>query len=136
MTSQRQQAAQKALWGRQEPLTAPGRPAAATNDRDLIEAIIRHAQDPGYVLIGPAERVFSRDPARKAAVEQVPRRQQLRDGVLFVAGHLRIGSTHHVTYAGHDGPASSVLVPHATRHLADRWARLRPPPGPSTATRP
>jgi hypothetical protein len=130
------QPAQKALWGRQEPLSPPRRPAPTTKDRDLIEAVIQRAQDPGYVLIGPAERVFTRDPARKGVVEAVPKYEQDAVAQLLASGHLRIGGTHHVTYGDRNGPASAVLVPRATRQLADRWARLRPPADPITRTRP
>lgn len=116
--------AQKALWGRQQNL--PGTRQAnghSTNDMDLVGAVLRSAQEPGYVVIGPAERVFLRDPAGvKDAVTTVPKYESDTVSQLLTAGHLTLGGTHHVVYSGNTGPALSVLVPKATR----RWPRAGP----------
>ncbi|MEJ3652540.1 hypothetical protein WEH80_06105 [Actinomycetes bacterium KLBMP 9759] len=119
-------AAQRGLWGRQQPL--PDRPAAKTaiNDLDLIHTVIAHATDPGYVLIGPAERVFTRDPATKDTVEPVPAYEQDAVAQLLGSGYLKVGGTHHVHYGRSDGPARSVLVAKAARSMLARWSALKP----------
>ena len=121
--------AQVGLWGRREPLPAarkaPGR--AATNDLDLFASVVTSAQDPGYVLIGPAERVMLRDPTcGKTHVTTVPRYEADTVAQLLDAGHLKIGGTHVVTDGRREGPARSVLVPTATKAMVARWAALRP----------
>jgi hypothetical protein len=126
--------AQGGLWGRQQPLTgttgttasgkAPGR--APVNDLDLIAAVIRAAQHPGYVVIGVAERVYLRDPTRHGVVAAVPLYEADAVAQLLDQGHLKIGGTHVVTDGRREGPARSMLVPAATRSMLARWAALAP----------
>lgn len=61
--------AQGGLWGRQEtlPATTGAKRRPVINDLDLVTAVIRSAEDPGYVVIGPSERVFLRDPTAASA---------------------------------------------------------------------
>ncbi len=119
--------AQTGLWGRQEPLptTKPSH-YTPTNDVDLFASVVRSAQDPGYVLVGPAERVMLRDPSRKGLVATVPRYEADTVAQLLDHGHLKIGGTHVVTDGRHDGPARSVLVPTVTRAMVARWDALHP----------
>ena len=65
---------------------------------------------------------------RKAAVaEPVPAlRTGHRAASCSTRGHLTTGGTHIVRCAGREGPASSILVPKATRAMVTRWASLRP----------
>jgi len=126
--------AQGGLWGRQQPLTADRQPGyTASNDLDLFVAVARTALDPGYVLIGPAERVFRRDPARHGHVDPVPAYEAAMVAQMLDHRHLSTGGTHHVVYGRHDGPARAVLVPRATRDQIDRWTHLHPLPRPTGA---
>ena len=123
--------AQVGLWGRQQPLTNAGSSTtakrSAVNDLDLVTSVIRSADEPGYVVIGPSERVFLRDPARgKGFVVSVPRYEADTVAQLLDTGHLRLGGTHVVSDGRHEGPARSVLVTTATRALVARWAALTP----------
>jgi hypothetical protein len=123
--------AQGGLWGRQQPLhTAPTTQRPTINDLDLVASVITTAQDPGYVVIGTAERVFLRDPARKGHVVTVPRYEADTVAQLLDHGHLRLGGTHVLTDGHREGPARSVLVPAATKAVSARWAALHrlPPP--------
>lgn len=129
MAPRRQFPAQKALFGPQQPIPAQRRPQTTINDPELVAAVIRTATDPGYVLIGPAERVFLRESGatgRGAPVEPVPSYERDTVRQLLDAGHLTVGGTHIVRYGGREGPARSVLVPKATRNMVARWANLRP----------
>ncbi|MGH3568653.1 MAG: hypothetical protein ACRDRH_22025 [Pseudonocardia sp.] len=101
-------------------------PTAPVNDLDLIASVIRLAGDPGYVLIGPAQHVFSHHPTRTGWVDRVPAYEQ--DAVLQLIGtkHLTIGGTRHVHHGQHDGPARSVLVPKHARAMVRRWSALKP----------
>lgn len=132
--TQRAQPVQKALFGRQQPLPAPSRKLRpVTNDLDLVVSVIRRARDPGYVLVGPSERVLIRDPGGgKGAVEAVPKYEQDTVAQLLTSGHLTVGGTHHVLYGSREGPARAVLVTKAARTMVDRWAALRPLNGRST----
>jgi hypothetical protein len=120
-------AAQGGLWGRQQHLP-PGRGPGytASNELELFVAVARSATHPGFVLIGPAERVFRRDPAHHGHVEPVPAYEAAMVAQMFDSRHLSTGGTHHVTYGRHDGPARAVLVPRATHDQIDRWTHLRP----------
>lgn len=109
---------------------APRRHPTTTLHRieaELVVSVIRRARDPGYVLIGPSERVLIRDPGGgKGAVEAIPKYEQDTVTQLLTSGHLTVGGTHHVTYTGREGPARAVLVTKTARTLVDRWAALRP----------
>jgi hypothetical protein len=121
---------QAGLWGRPQSLdttSAPGsRRRPVVNDLDLIVAIIRSAEDPGYVVIGVGERVYLRDPSRKGFVAAVPRYEPDAVAQLLNSGHLKIGGTHVVSDGRREGPARSVLVPGATKAMLARWAALTP----------
>jgi hypothetical protein len=128
MTAQRTDApGQGGLWG---PQLVPDPPPtrAETNDVELIADVIRAATDPGYVLIGPAQRVFRRiDGTHKGArVETVPTYEQDAVHQCMDAGHLTVGGTHIVSYGDHQGPASSLLVRKSSRAMVNRWSSYRP----------
>ena len=128
MSPTRKTPVQVGLWGRQEPLpTTTARQRPAVNDLDLVASVIRSADDPGYVVIGPSERVFLRDPSRaKGFIVTVPRYEADTVAQLLDSGHLRIGGTHTVSDGRREGPARSVLVTSATRTMVARWAALAP----------
>jgi hypothetical protein len=107
----------------------------ATNDLELVVMVIRSALEPGYVVAGPAGRVLLRDDSRSGCVEPVPRYEADTVTQLLDHGHLRLGATEHVSDGHHEGPASAVLVPAATRALAVWWA-ARPLPGTQPVSRP
>ncbi len=122
-------ATQDALFGDPAPLpAAPASPAPGINDLDLVASVIRSAQDPGYVVVGPSERVLLRDPTGwpKGTVERVPTYEQDTVRQFLADGLLTLGGVHRVHYGDRDGPAHSVLVPKATRTMATRWAQLHP----------
>ena len=134
MSSRGRPPAQGGLWGRQQPLPTDRGPSdTASNDLDLFLAVARTAIDPGYVLIGPAERVFRRDPSHEGHVDPVPRHEAAMVAQLLHSRHLATGGTHHVTHGRHDGPARAVLVPRTTRDQIDRWTHLHPLPRPTGA---
>ena len=125
----RRTTAQGGLWGRQEPLPNTGTTStrAVVNDLDLITSVIRSATDPGYVVVGVAERVYLRDTTRaKGFVVAVPRYEADTVAQLLDSGHLRLGGTHVVSDGRREGPARSVLVTTSTRALLARWANLTP----------
>lgn len=128
MTTQRSDAlTQGGLWGPQlVPDSEPARPAI--NDVDLIRDVLRTAMTRGYVLIGPAQRVFLRldDKDKGGLVEPVASYE--RDAVHQLMGsrHLRTGGTRIVCYGGQQGPATSVLVSKAARAMVTRWDHYRP----------
>ena len=129
--------AQKAFFGRQEPVPGTSKAgAAATNDPELIADVVRIATEPGYVVIGAAERVFRRVDGTKTKggpVEPVPAYEQDVVRQLLSTGQLRTGGTHTVRYGGREGSASSVLVPRGTRDMVTRWSNLAPLNGRSRA---
>jgi len=125
--------AQKALWGAQETLPVAKPRPAASNDLDLFAAIVRTATDPGYVLIGPTDKPFVREPGSKRDVTAVPRYEADVIAQMLDAGHLKIGGRHHVAYGRSEGPAHSVLVPAATRSMVRRWEALHALPKPRTS---
>jgi hypothetical protein len=128
MTTQRSDApTQGGLWGPQPvPDKEPARPAI--NDIELIRDVLRTAITRGYVLIGPAQRVFVRldDNAKGGLVEPVPGYE--RDAVHQLLGsrHLRTGGTRIVGYGGQQGPATSILVSKGARAMVTRWDHYRP----------
>ena len=111
--------------------TATGHRAyQATNDIELIQTIVRLAIEPGFVLIGPAERVFCYQPDRgRALVRPVPKYEAAAVAQLLDSRPLRTGGARTVQYGEHSGTATSVLVPKATRDMLTRWEHLRPLPG-------
>ncbi|MGH3611252.1 MAG: hypothetical protein ACRDRK_01235 [Pseudonocardia sp.] len=123
---------QGALFG--DPAPAPAAaptPAPGINDLDLVASVVATALDPGYVLIGPADKPHRRDPARPGEVEPVPTYERDMISQLLDTRHLTTGGTHPVRCGRRDGPARSVLVPRATRAMVARWAALHPLHGPA-----
>src|SRR3954454_21782497 len=88
--------AQGGLWGRAETLPTPGPARAAVNDLDLIESVIRTATDPGYVVLGPSERVYVREAGTKGDVHRAPSYEAAAVAQLLDSRHLSIGGTHTV----------------------------------------
>jgi hypothetical protein len=129
---------QEALFGDPATVEVPAqqRRAISSNDLDLMAGIIKTAADPGYMLVGPADRVFRSEPGDQHSAEPVPRYEQDAVRQLLDAGHLTIGGAHTVTYGDRTGPAHSVLIPKVTRAMAARWAHLRPLTTPAAPTKP
>jgi hypothetical protein len=118
---------QSALFG-DDPTSATSASAtrAETNDLDLIASAIRTAADPGYVLIGPTERVYLREPGSKHDVTAVPRYEAGAVAQLIESGHLEVGGIRIVRTGDREGPARSVLVTKAARAMVARWGALHP----------
>ena len=106
--------------------SATGRPV--TNDLELIIDVIRLALDPGYVLIGHTERVYRRDLDTHHHDRVVRTAGFEADAVLQLLDqhHFRRGGQHSVTCEAYAGPATSVLVPKATRGMLARLETLAP----------
>lgn len=134
-------ATQEALFGDPTAVEVPAqrRHGIDSNDIDLMAGIIRAAAEPGYMLVGPTDRVFRVEPGDRHSVEPAPRYEQDAVRQLLDAGLLTIGGAHTVTYGDRTGPAHSVLIPKATRAMAARWDNLRPlttpPPKKADATK-
>ena len=114
--------AQGRLWGPQlDSRRAPNR--AEINDIELIRDVLRTASTRGYVVIGPAQRVFLRldDNDQGGRVEPVPGYE--RDAVhqLLDSRHLRTGGIRIVRYGDRQGLATSVLVSRSARAWLSRW---------------
>lgn len=121
-------AGQEAMFGDTPVNTCPAgqRRTTAINDVDLIAAVIRSADNPGYVLVGPSERVYLREPGTKHDVRRVPTYEADTVAQLVESGHLTIGGNHTVRLDRRDGPARSVLVTKQARSMVGRWASLTP----------
>ena len=94
---------------------------AVTNDLDLIESVIATAADPGYLLVGNAERVYRRDPQQGERIERVPDYEDAAVHQLLHGRALSRGSREQVRYGRHEGAATAVTVPKATAQRAARW---------------
>ena len=137
MTARRRTPVQTTLLGKQAPIPQPRKPSRSEiNDPELVATVIRAAMNRGYVLVGPAQRVYLREPGQTqkgARVEPVPTYEQDTVHQLLDARHLTTGGTHIVRAAGREGPATSVLVPKASQAMVSRWAALVPLHGRSRA---
>jgi hypothetical protein len=120
--------AQGGLWGPPQSLAeaAPIRPYVTTNDVELVAWVVRSALEPGYVVVGAAQRVLLRDRSRTGCAESVPRFEADAVAQLLDRGLFRLGDTELVHDGQRDRPARSVLVTAATRALLARWAARRP----------
>ena len=120
---------QTVLLGDPEPIPGTRKPTVATQDPELVASVVRAAISRGYVLIGPAQRVYLREAGRirkGAPVEPVPPYEQATVQQLLDAGLLTTGGTHIVRCGNREGPATSVLVPRDTRAMVTRWGNYVP----------
>lgn len=99
----------------------------STDDLDLIIAVVKACKDPGYVVIGPAERVYRRTDDGPNAIDKVPDYINGAVHQLIDQGLLTIGGQHLVEYHGRRGGANSVLVPRKTRDKVHHWESLARP---------
>ncbi|WP_037347683.1 hypothetical protein [Amycolatopsis sp. MJM2582] len=108
-----------------EPVTT-GPAAPPINDMTLIEKVLQVAENTGYVLVGPSERVYHLV-ARKT-IEAAPRPEEEAVHQLLTAKWLTKGGVHVYTHHGFEGPGNSVLVPKTTKVKARQWRSLAPIP--------
>jgi hypothetical protein len=115
--------AQAALFGDEvvPPQRGPVPMRAVTNDVDLIESVITTATDPGYLLVGNAERVYRRDPQQGERIERVPDYEDVAVHQLLHGRALSRGAREHVRHGRHEGTATAVTVPKPTAQRAARW---------------
>jgi hypothetical protein len=90
-------------------------------DKDLIAAVIRLARGPGYLLVGPSERVMRRDDQHRDGATPVPTYEADTVAHLLDSGHLTLGAPYPGTVHGHTRTACTVLVADRARRLLDRW---------------
>lgn len=123
---------QSAMFG-PDPAPAPRperRADRGTADVEQIAGVVRLAIEPGYLLIGPAERVVRRDDTHPDHAAPIPTYEADTVAQLLDSGHLTTGGTRHVTCDNRTGPARAVLVPARTRHQLDRWRTTHVTKGP------
>jgi hypothetical protein len=107
---------------------APAADQPVTDDPDLIASVVRAAGDPGYVVIGPAQRVYRRGVGgRSDEIEAAPLYENGAVHQLLTKGLLKIGGSHVVNHQGKSGGANSVLVPAKTRSMVSRWDSYKRP---------
>jgi hypothetical protein len=98
---------QNGLWGRPAPTSAPSTGRSEINDVELVASVVRAAMSRGYVLVGPAARLYLREPGGPTTggrVEPVPAYEQDTVRQLLGSGHLTTGGVHQVSYGRRDGP--------------------------------
>jgi hypothetical protein len=105
-------------------------PRHATNDIDLIEAVIKIARDDGYVVSGINTRVYRVEGTQGGTYElaTVPVYEADAVAQLIDLGVLNVGGAHACRYRNNrEATCNAVLVPSATRRRSDRWAALHRP---------
>jgi hypothetical protein len=98
-----------------------------SNNVELMVTVAANAVRCGYLLVGTAERVYTRTDADDR-VARVPRYEEDAVHQLLRRRWLTLGATHHVTCGAAHLVGSAVLVPKATRERIERWNRLQRPP--------
>lgn len=98
---------------------------AFTNDLDLIASVIALAQDPGYVLIGPTERVWRCRIHGGPDIEPAPTYEDAAVHQLIDRKLLCIGGTKHMRHGRHEGRARLIVVPNTTAAMAWRWSTYK-----------
>ncbi len=118
---------QEALFGdpAAPPTTSERRADHSTADPDLITTVLRLATSPGYLLLGPAERVVrpldGRVGARGVDVDPVPVFEADTVAQLLDSRHLRCGGTAQVTHDRRLVAATTLGVTATGRALLARW---------------
>jgi hypothetical protein len=81
-------------------------------DDDLTDRVLRDARDPGYVLVGIAEKVHTRAIGTRAAEYAIPARPDQAATVhqLLAAGRLHHGARVSVLVDGRHEPEPATLV--------------------------
>jgi len=103
------------------------------NDMDLIEAVLKLAKEPGYVLIadgghsGVEGSVWRRRTRTGPEVDRAATHEALAVRQLLCQGLLTRGGLHVVTRGRHETQARSVLVPDSTQKLSRRLGAYRRP---------
>ncbi len=109
----------------EEPVKAmPSSPAI--NDMELIEKVLQVAENTGYVLVGPSERLYRLVDSK--TIEVAPRHEEEAVHQLLSVKWLTKGGVHVYTHQGEEGPGNSVLVPKTTKVKARQWRSLAPIP--------
>lgn len=109
------------------PMDLPEQRAAERppiNDMCLIEKVLQFAENQGYVLVGPSERVYRMEARNE--IEAAPAYEADAVTQLITARWLTKGGNHVYQCDGHIGPGNSVLVPASTKAKARKWRALAP----------
>jgi len=96
-------------------------------DVELMVTVAANAARCGYLLVGTAERVYTRTDAHDR-VARVPRYEDDAVHQLLRRRWLTSGSTHPITCGAAHLIGTAVLVPKATRERIERWNGLHRPP--------
>lgn len=106
-----------------------------SNNVELMHTIAANAARCGYLLVGPAERVYARVEGHDDRVTRVPRYEEEAVHQLLRRRWLTLGAGHAVTCGAASLHGTAVLVPRDTRTRVERWEHLqRPPSWPAAAT--
>ncbi|WP_146231345.1 hypothetical protein [Lentzea atacamensis] len=92
--------------------------------RMITEVLNRAVSDFGYVIAGPARRVYRR--VDKDHMKQVPAWELNAVLQLIDGGQLSVGGTHLLRCGAVRRSANSVLVSKSTRSMLSRWNALKP----------
>jgi len=94
---------------------------------DLVEAVLKLAVQPGYLVIGHPETVWRRRARRSAETDRAAPDEELAVIQLLRNGLLTLGGYHQITHGRHDIRARAVLVLDSTRNLTRRLAAYQRP---------
>jgi hypothetical protein len=94
---------------------------SVTQDMDLVISVIKAAKDPGYVVIGVAQRVYRRTDDGPYEIDRVPQYEHDAVHQLIDTGLLKVGGGYTVNYHGREGRGNSILVPKTTVAKMRRW---------------
>jgi hypothetical protein len=128
-TARAGQPGQFGLFGEPVEIPAP-RPVSRieSNNIDLMHTIAANALRCGYLLVGHAERVYTRITDDEDHVARVPRYEEDAVHQLLRRRWVTLGATHRVICGAAHLTGTAVLVPRHTRDRVARWAHLQRPP--------
>jgi hypothetical protein len=107
-----------------------------SNNVELMHTIAGNADRAGYLLAGPAERVYARDPDRNGCGVRVPRWEEDAVHQLLRRRWLYRGSTYPFSCGAADLTGTSVHTTRDTRTRVARWEQINRAPRPPSQAQP
>jgi hypothetical protein len=101
-----------------------------SNNVELMHTIAGNADRAGYLLTGPAERVYARDPDRNGCGVRVPRWEEDAVHQLLRRRWLYRGSTYPFSCGAADLTGTTVHTTRDTRARVARWEQINRAPRP------